>query len=171
MAMLTAAACGEDPPDPTPTAAQWFDHFHDAERQGIDNLRAFYGPDVRLDHRSLGADVVSGRPAALDYLRARRQATTQVRVPVAPVYLSSSGAVDPVRMTPAIPRLDGVLVHEFDDDGIASELVAPSERWWRETPTWDEHWSSMRRRLLTYVKAWSSGDGSAVAELYARTAS
>ena len=61
---------------------QWFAARASAQRQGVENLVSFYDPDLVLDHRALGADTISGRAEALEYLNAHgNRSTTHVRRP------------------------------------------------------------------------------------------
>ena len=169
---LLAAACGSASPaqeQAQTKAEQWFHNFHEGERQGVDNLFSFYDPDVRLDHRGRGYAEISGRTAALAYLRADWEGFRRIREPQAPVYLSTEGAVDQVRFEESGLSVDAAFVDSMTPLGIGSETYTRSEASWRRFQPEDRRWDQLHQRLMAYVAAWSSGTPAAVSALYAPT--
>ena len=170
---LLAAACGSASPaqeEAQTKAEQWFHNFHEGERQGVDNLFSFYDSGVRLDHRGRGYAEISGRTAALAYLRADWEGFRRIREPQAPVYLSAEGVVDHVRFEESGLSVDAAFVDAMTPLGIGSETYTRSEASWRRFQPEDRRWDQLHQRLMAYVVAWSSGTPAAVSALYAPTA-
>lgn len=151
------------------SAEQFFAAFHEAQATGVTNAALFYADDVDVDMRS-ESGWYTGRPARVQAMRdswiTSADPDSLAVTAEEPIYLSLDGAVDPARLdVPEYPvHFSTAYVYTVSDRGITSQMFAasglvgeyfgelvPNQRGW-----WDE-----------YLRAWSSGDPSAVQRFYA----
>ncbi len=180
LTLAAGAACGgpaeSDPSgsSPTPTVAeQWFTNFHDAQRQGVINLRPFLDPDVVLDHGGLTLrETVVGQEAALAYVATQWSPYRLVRSAAAPIYLSQSGAVELALISPEERSpFHAAFIEQIGTRGITSEVYAGSELSWRTgNGAPDSRRLEIHQRARDYIAAWASADASAAQVLYAQDA-
>ena len=130
--MRTSASGPEEQATPT-IPEQWFAARASAQRQGVENLVAFYDPDVVLDHRALGSEPITGRAEALEYLNAQWQPFHDTRTQTGPLYLSTDAALTTETVAPGRQsrQIDAV-VHTTmglgrrrlrDDRGLTGQLA------------------------------------------------
>ena len=178
LALLAAATlivgCGSSPggpeDQPAPTIPeQWFAARTSAQRQGVENLAAFYDPDLVLDHRALGAEPISGRTEALEYLNGRWQPFQDARTPTGPLYLSTDAALTAETVAPVRQgsQIDAAVHTTMGPAGADSETIAVSLASWRTgSPAGDERTATVQALAQQYARAWSQGDVELVLALY-----
>jgi hypothetical protein len=176
---LAAAAtlivgCGTSATGPevqaTPTIAeQWFAARISAQRQGVENLVAFYDPSLVLDHRALGAELITGRAEALEYLNAQWQPFHDTRTQTGPLYLSADAALATENVSPGRQsrQIDAVVHTTMGPVAAVSETIAASLVSWRTYGTaGDGRTATVHALAQRYARAWSQGDADSVSELY-----
>ena len=166
--IVGCATSTSEPASEAPLPERWFAARTSAQRQGVENLVRFYDPDLVLDHRALGADPISGRVEALEYLNAQQQPFHDSRAQTGPLYLSGTAALTTETFTPK--RQSGqydVAVHTaMGPAGAVSEMIAASLVSWRTHFPQDERTATAQAYAQNYVQAWSQGDAESVAALY-----
>jgi hypothetical protein len=178
LALLAAATltvgCGPGASRPevqsTPTVPeQWFAALASAQRQGVENLVAFYDPDLLLDHRAQGSESITGRAAALEYLNGQWQPFHDARTQTGPVYLSTDAAVTTEAIAPGdrSRQIDAVVHTDMGPSGADSETIAASLVSWRtQDPAGDERTATLQANAQSYAQAWAMEDADSVRALY-----
>jgi hypothetical protein len=179
LAALLAAAtlivgCGPSARGPevqaTPTIAeQWFAARASAQRQGAENLVAFYDPVVVLDHRALGPAPIHGRAEALEYLNAQWQPFQDTRTKTGPMYLSTDAALttETVASGRQSKQLEAVVHTTMGSAAAVAETIAASLVSWRtHDPSGDERTGTVQALAQHYAQAWSQEDVESVLALY-----
>ena len=176
--MLAAATllvgCGSSASRPAEQAAptvpeQWLAARASAQRQGVENLAAFYDPDLVLDHRALGSEPITGRTAALEYLNGQWQPFHDSRTQTGPVYLSTDAALTTETVTPGgqSRQIDAAVHTTMGPSGADSETIAASLVSWRtQNPAGDERTATLQALAQDYVKAWAMENADSVRALY-----
>ena len=166
--IVGCATSGSEPASETPLPELWFAARTSAQRQGVENLVRFYDPDLVLDHRALGANLISGRVEALEYLKAQQRPFHESRAQTGPLYLSGAAALSTETVTPT--RQSGqydVAVHTaMGSAGAVSERIAASLVSWRTHFPRDERTATVQPYVQRYVQAWTQGDAESAAALY-----
>jgi hypothetical protein len=176
-ALLAAAtlivACGPSATGPelqatTTLPEQWFAARASAQRQGVENLVAFYDPDLVLDHRVLGPDPITGRAEALEYLNAHWQPFQDTRTQTGPLYLSTDAALSTEHIAPGHQSrpIDAVVHTTMGSAAALSETIAASLVSWRTHFPNDERTTTAQALAQKYAQAWSQADAKSVGALY-----
>ncbi len=151
-----------------PLPERWFAARTSAQRQGVENLLRFYDPDVILDHRAMGAERISGRVEALEYLNAQQQPFHDSRAQTGPLYLSGAAALTTETVTPKHQggQYDVAVHAAMGPAGIVSEMIAASLVSWRTHFPRDGRTATAQAYVQRYVQAWSQEDAESVGGLY-----
>jgi hypothetical protein len=172
------AGCGPSASGPAEQTAptipeRWFAARASAQRQGVENLVAFYDPDLVLDHRALGSEPITGRVEALEYLNSQWQPLHDSRTQTGPLYLSTGGALTTETVAPGLKsrQIDAVVHTRMGPSGAVSETIAASMVSWRaHDPAGDARTATVQALAQSYVQAWSMEDADSVRVLYQRDA-
>ena len=179
LAALLAAAvlivgCGPNASGPVVQATatipeQWFAARTSAQRQGVENLVSFYDSDLVLDHRALGAEPITGRDAALEYLNGQWQPFHDSRTQTGLLYLSTDAALTAETIAPGrqSKQIDAAVHTTMGPAGAVSETLAASLVSWRTyDPAGDERTATVQALAQQYAQAWSREDVESVLALY-----
>jgi hypothetical protein len=168
-ATLIVGCATSEPATEAPLPERWFAAHASALRQGVENLVRFYDPDLVLDHRALGADPISGRIEALEYLNAQQQPFIDSRARTGPLYLSSAAALTTETVTPKRQggQYDVAVLTTMGPSGAVAEVIAASLVSWRTHFPGDGRPAVAQAYAQRYLKAWSQGDAESVEALYA----
>ncbi len=166
--IVGCATSTSEPASEAPLPDRWFAARTSAQRQGVENLVRFYDPDLVLDHRALGADPISGRVEALEYLNAQQQPFHDSREQTGPLYLSGAAALTTETFTPKRQsgQYDVAVNTAMGPAGTVSETIAASLVSWRTHFPRDERTATADAYAQRYVQAWSQGDAESVGTLY-----
>jgi len=173
-ALLVALTWAGRPPAPAvpvsrdaSVAQQWFDAQHAARRQGIENLMAFYDPDVEIDGANEGSRETHGRTQALAYLEDVLPPDVY-RLDLADgVFLGPTSAVTLERITSTgsmVPE-DAVFIHQMGPLGITHQAMASSIQVWRRYSPSDVRLLEADRLARDYLAARSRGAGMELIDL------
>ena len=167
------AGCGPGASGPEAQASptvpeQWFAARASAQRQGVENLVAFYDPDIVLDHRALGADPITGRAEALEHLNTAWHPQLGRRTQSGPLYLSADSTLSTETVVRGLQsrQIDAAIHTTMGPSGAASETIAASLASWRTHDPGDERTTAAQGLAQQYAQAWSRGDADAVRVLY-----
>ena len=175
LALVLCPACssppGLGPPGGLSRAEQWFAAYHDALRQGAFNIGPFYADDARIDLTTLEGPQVTGRESVLQAIGGAFVPFRNQTPEPGALYLSRMGAVEaaPIKGPAEDPnRL--LAIDTFGAQGMTSQVFALSVLAWRERLQGDPRMLAVQTVAQDWATAWSSASATAVADLYAPTA-
>ena len=175
IALVLCPACssppGLGPPSGPSTAELWFAAYHDALRQGAFNTGPFYADDASVDLTTLEGPKVTGRESVLQTIGGAFVPFRNQTPEPGALYLSRMGAVEaaPIKGPTEDPnRL--LAIDTFGAQGMTSQVFALSVLAWRERQQGDPRMLAVQTVAQDWATAWSGASGTAVADLYAPTA-
>ena len=175
LALVLSTGCtsppGLGPPGGPSRAEEWFAAYHDALRQGAFNVGPFYADDARIDLTTIEGPQVTGRESVLQTIGGAFVPFRNQTPEPGALYLSRMGAVEaaPIKGPAEDPnRL--LAIDTFGAQGMTSQVFALSVLAWRERQQGDPRMLAVQTVAQDWATAWSSASATAVADLYAPTA-